>query len=57
MGIKRATLYYRSKDRLDEKTKEAGIKNKTVTISREHPYYGYRRITASLKKGSGHSKS
>lgn len=50
MGIKRSTLYYRSKDKLDKRTKEAGIKNKIVTISREHPYYGYRRITASLRR-------
>jgi transposase InsO family protein len=50
MGIKRSTLYYRSKDKLDKKTKEAGIKNKITTISQEHPYYGYRRITAQLRR-------
>ena len=50
MGVKRSTLYYRSKDKLDKKTKEAGIKNKIATISREHPYYGYRRITAQLRR-------
>jgi len=50
MGIKRSTLYYRSKDKLDKKTKEAGIKNKIANISQEHPYYGYRRITAQLRR-------
>jgi len=35
MGIKRSTLYYRSKDKLDKKTKEAGIKNKIANISQE----------------------
>jgi len=50
MGIKRSTLYYRSKDKLDKKIKEAGIKDKIATISREHPYYGYRRITAQLRR-------
>jgi putative transposase len=50
VGIKRATLYYRSKDKLDKKIKEAKIKNKIVIISRKHPYYGYLRMTASLRR-------
>jgi len=50
MGIKRSTLYYRSKDKLDKKIKEADIKKKIEDISRKHPYYGYRRITASLRR-------
>jgi len=50
MGIKRPTLYYQLKGNLDKKIKEAGIKDKIATISREHPYYVYRRITAQLRR-------
>ena len=51
MGIKRSTLYYQPKGNLDKKIKETNIRKKIEDISREHPYYGYRRITASLKEG------
>jgi len=50
MGIKRSTLYYQRKGNLDKKIKETDIKKKIEDISREHPYYGYRRITASLRR-------
>jgi transposase InsO family protein len=50
MDIKRSTLYYRQKDNLDKKIKEADIKDKIATISYKHPYYGYRRITAQLRR-------
>ena len=50
MDIKRSTLYYRAKDNLDKKIKEADIKKKIRDISRKHPYYGYRRITAQLRR-------
>ena len=33
MDIKRSTLYYRAKDNLYKKIKEADIKNKIATIS------------------------
>jgi len=45
IGIKRSTLYYKPKGK-----KETDIKKKIEDISREHPYYGYRRITASLRR-------
>ena len=45
MGIKRSTLYYKPKGK-----KETDIKKEIEDISREHPYYGYRRITASLRR-------
>jgi hypothetical protein len=48
MDIKRSTLYYRAKS--NKKIKEADIKNKIATISYKHPYYGYRRMTAQLKR-------
>jgi len=50
MGIKRATLYYQPKGNLDKKIKETDIIKKIEDISREHPYYGYRRITAQLRR-------
>jgi hypothetical protein len=50
MAIKRSTLYYQQKDNPNEKIKEADIKDKIATISYEHPYYGYRRMTAQLKR-------
>ena len=48
MDIKRSTLYYRAKS--NKKIKETDIKNKIATISYKHPYYGYRRMTAQLKR-------
>ena len=45
MGIRRSTLYYKPKGK-----KETDIKNKIKDISYKHPYYGYRRITASLRR-------
>jgi transposase InsO family protein len=48
MDIKRSTLYYRAKS--NKKIKEADIKDKIATISYKHPYYGYRRITAQLRR-------
>ncbi len=50
MDIKRSTLYYQQKGNLDKKIKETNIKKKIEDISREHPYYGYRRITAQLRR-------
>jgi transposase InsO family protein len=50
MDIKRSTLYYQKKDNPNEKIKEADIKDKIATISYKHPYYGYRRMTAQLKR-------
>ena len=50
MGIKRSTLYYQPKGNLDKKIKEKDLKNKIKDISYKHPYYGYRRITAQLRR-------
>jgi len=50
MGIKRSTLYYQPKKNITKKQKELRIRKKIEDISREHPYYGYRRITASLRR-------
>jgi len=50
MGIKRSTLYYIRKINIHKKQKELRIRKKIEDISREHPYYGYRRITAQLRR-------
>ncbi len=50
MGIKRSTLYYKPKININNKQKELRIRKKIEDISREHPYYGYRKITASLRR-------
>jgi len=50
MGIKRSTLYYKRKINIHKKQKELRIRKKIEDISREHPYYGYRRITAQLRR-------
>ena len=50
MGIKRSTLYYKPKININKKQKELRIRKKIEDISREHPYYGYRRITAQLRR-------
>ena len=50
MGIKRSTLYYKPKKNINKKQKELRIRKKIEDISREHPYYGYRKITASLRR-------
>ena len=50
MGIKRSTLYYKPKKNIHKKQKELRIRKKMEDISQEHPYYGYRRITAQLRR-------
>ncbi len=50
MGIKRSTLYYLRKINIHKRQKESRIRKKITDISREYPYYGYRRITAQLRR-------
>jgi len=50
MGIKRSTLYYQPKINIHKRQKELKIRKKIADISREYPYYGYRRITAQLRR-------
>lgn len=50
MGIKRSTFYYQPKVNINKRRKEADIKDRIAIISYKHPYYGYRRITAQLKR-------
>jgi putative transposase len=50
MGIKRSTFYYQRKDNQGKKQHEAFLREKIQQIAYEHPYYGYRRITAQLHR-------
>lgn len=50
MGISRSTYYYRPKDNLTKKKCDADIANTIEKICYEHPYYGYRRVTAALRR-------
>jgi len=50
MGVKKSTLWYQPKKNINKKQKELRIRKKIEDISREHPYCGYRRITASLRR-------
>jgi len=50
MGITRSTFYYQLKDNQGKKQHEAFLKEKIQQIAYEHPYYGYRRITAQLHR-------
>lgn len=46
----RFTYYYKIKDKLNKKISDKKIKDKIKEISYKHLYYGYRRITAELKR-------
>jgi len=50
MGISRSTYYYRPKDNLAKKKRDADIADTIEKICYEHPYYGYRRVTAALRR-------
>ena len=50
MDIKRSTFYYQKKENMARKQQEAFLQEKIQRIACEHPYYGYRRITAQLKR-------
>jgi putative transposase len=50
MDIKRPTFYYQKKVNITKIQQEISLKEKIQQIAYEHPYYGYRRITAQLKR-------
>ena len=50
MGISRSTYYYRPRDNLLKKKLDADIADTIEKICYEHPYYGYRRVTAALRR-------
>ena len=51
MGISRSTYYYRPKEKTAaEKVEEANLRDEIEQIALEWPQYGYRRITAELRR-------
>ena len=50
MDIPRSTYYYKPKDNFLKKKLDAGLADAIEKICYEYPYYGYRRITAVLKR-------
>jgi len=50
MGINRSTYYYQVKNNKEQKQQKVLLKEKIQQIAYEHPYYGYRRITAQLHR-------
>lgn len=50
MGISRSTYYYRPKKNIEKKKRDADIADTIEAICYEHPYYGYRRVTAALRR-------
>lgn len=50
MGIKRSRYYYQKKVNMAKIQQEISLKEKIRQIACQHPYYGYRRITAQLHR-------
>jgi len=50
MNISRLTYYYRPKRNLAKKKRDAEIADAIEKIAYQYPYYGYRRITAALRR-------
>ncbi len=50
MGIPRSTYYYQVKENNGKLPQEIFLKEKITQIAYHHPYYGYRRITAQLRR-------
>ena len=50
MDIKRSTFYYQKKVNITRIQQEISLKERIQQIAFKHPYYGYRRITAQLKR-------
>jgi putative transposase len=50
MGISRSAYYYRPKKNLKKAKRDADIADAIEEVATEFPSYGYRRITAALKR-------
>jgi len=50
MNIKRSTFYYQKKVNMNRIQQEISLKERIQKIAYQHPYYGYRRITAQLHR-------
>ena len=50
MGISRATYYYRPKNKADKDKWDKDLCKRIKQICYRYPYYGYRRVTAALRR-------
>ena len=50
MGISRATYYYKPKNKKDKEKLDRELKKAIKDICYKYPYYGYRRVTAALRR-------
>jgi putative transposase len=50
MGISRATYYYKPKDKKAKEKRDRELCKRIRDICYKYPYYGYRRVTATLKR-------
>lgn len=59
MGISKATYYYRPRDRKEKEKQDRDLAKRIKDICYKYPFYGYRRVTAALKRdglGINHKK-
>jgi len=54
MKLARSSFYYRSRDRAAEKKTDADLRDKIEAICLGFPRYGYRRVTAALRRQELH---
>jgi putative transposase len=50
MGMSRAAYYYRPKDKAERKKRDRDLSKRIKAICYRFPFYGYRRVTAALKR-------
>ena len=50
MGISRATYYYRPRDKENKEKQDRKLCKHIEDICYKYPFYGYRRVTAALKR-------
>ena len=50
MGISRSTYYYRPKDKKEKEKRDRDLCKKIKAVCYRYPFYGYRRVTAALKR-------
>lgn len=50
MGMSRSAYYYRSKDKKEKEKHDRGLCKKIKAICYRYPFYGYRRVTAALRR-------
>lgn len=50
MGMSRSAYYYRPKDKKEKEKRDRDLCKKIKAICYRYPFYGYRRVTAALKR-------